>query len=88
VHGILDGGAAWGTAFPSSHVAASVTAAVSAWWSWRGLGSVLLPASLLLTLGTVYGGFHYAVDAMAGALVAVAVLAGSRLYRMPAAARP
>jgi membrane-associated phospholipid phosphatase len=79
VHRLLDGGAAWGTAFPSSHVAASWAAAVSAWWAWRGLGLVLMLASLLLTLGTVYGGFHYGVDTLTGALVAIAVLGIGRV---------
>jgi membrane-associated phospholipid phosphatase len=71
---LLDSGAAWGTAFPSSHVAASLTAALSALGSWRALGRPLLAASVLLALATVYGQFHYAVDSLAGALVAAAVL--------------
>jgi membrane-associated phospholipid phosphatase len=72
---LLDGGAAWGTAFPSSHVAVSLVAAGAAAREWRALGAVLLPAAAALTLGTVYGQLHYAVDAAAGALVAAAALA-------------
>ncbi|HVO09349.1 MAG TPA: phosphatase PAP2 family protein [Vicinamibacteria bacterium] len=72
--GLLETFSAWGTAFPSSHVAAAVVAAVSAWRGWRALGAVLIPAALLLTLSTVYGQFHYAVDALAGAAVAAVVL--------------
>jgi membrane-associated phospholipid phosphatase len=75
---LLDGGAAWGTAFPSSHVAVALVASLSAWRGWRGLGVVLVPAALLLSFGTVYGQFHYAVDALAGAGVAVVVLAAGR----------
>ncbi len=39
------GGSAWGTAFPSSHVAAALVAAVCAWRGWRPLGAVLLVAA-------------------------------------------
>jgi membrane-associated phospholipid phosphatase len=72
---LLDSAGAWGTAFPSSHVAAALVAGLVAWRRWRPLGAVLLPAALLLALGTVYGQFHYAVDALAGALVAAGVWA-------------
>ena len=71
---LLDRGAAWGTAFPSSHVAAALAASVSAAQGWRALGLVLVPAALLLTAGTVYGQLHYAVDALAGAAIAALVL--------------
>jgi membrane-associated phospholipid phosphatase len=72
-HSILQAGAAWGAAFPSSHVAAVWTMALVAVRVWRGLGYVLLPMAALVMLGTVYGQFHYAVDALAGLLVAVLV---------------
>jgi membrane-associated phospholipid phosphatase len=72
---LLDGGAAWGTAFPSSHVAVSLVAAGVTLGEWRALGAPLLAAAILLTLGTVYGQFHYAVDAVAGAALAAAVVA-------------
>ncbi len=74
VRGLLETFSAWGTAFPSSHVAAALVAAVSAWRGWRPLGAVLVPAALLLTLSTVYGQFHYAVDALAGVALAAVVL--------------
>ena len=75
---LLEGGAAWGTAFPSSHVAVALVASVSAAWSWRALGAVLVPATLLLAQGTVYGQFHYAVDALAGVALAALVLVAAR----------
>jgi membrane-associated phospholipid phosphatase len=78
---LLDSGAAWGTAFPSSHVAVALVAAVCALRFRRGLGAVLLPLAIALTLGTVYGQFHYALDALAGALLAGVVLALSRPAR-------
>lgn len=73
-HSLLEGFSAWGTAFPSSHVAVALVAAVCAWRDWRPLGTLLLPCALLLALATVYGQFHYAVDALAGAALAAAVL--------------
>lgn len=76
---LLDAGAAWGTAFPSSHVAVSLVAAACALRFRRGLGLVLAPLAVLLMLGTVYGQFHYALDALAGALVAAAVLVPGRV---------
>jgi membrane-associated phospholipid phosphatase len=78
---LLREGSAWGTAFPSSHVAVSLVAAVSAWRAWRPLGTVLVPAALLLTLGTVYGQLHYAVDAVAGAALALVVVCCDRVLR-------
>jgi membrane-associated phospholipid phosphatase len=79
---LLDHGAAWGTAFPSSHVAVSLVASLCTLRSWTRLGAVLLPVSLFLCAGTVYGQFHYAVDVLAGALVAAGVLLSrSRLVK-------
>jgi membrane-associated phospholipid phosphatase len=78
VQGLLERGAAWGTAFPSSHVAASLAAAGTTLSEWRPLGVVLLAAAGVLTLGTVYGQFHYAVDAVAGAALAGVVVAAAR----------
>jgi membrane-associated phospholipid phosphatase len=72
---LLDHGDSWGAAFPSSHVAASVVATGMALRYWRALGLVLLPFTGGLILAVVYGQFHYAVDAMAGLVVAALMLA-------------
>jgi membrane-associated phospholipid phosphatase len=77
-HRLLERGSAWGTAFPSSHVAAGLVAALSAFRWLRPLGVVLLPLAVLLSLATVYGQFHYALDALAGALVALVVFVFGR----------
>jgi membrane-associated phospholipid phosphatase len=77
-HRLLEGGSAWGTAFPSSHVAAALVAAACAWRAWRPLGAVLVPLALLLSLATVYGQFHYAIDSLAGAALAALVLGAAR----------
>jgi len=67
--------AAWGAAFPSSHVAVSVAAMVAALLEWRMLGAALVVPTTLLALGSVYGQFHYAVDVLAGLGVGLAVAA-------------
>ena len=77
-HRLLEGGSAWGTAFPSSHVAAALVAATCAFRGLRPLGAFLLPAAVLLSLATVYCQLHYAVDALAGAGLALAALFADR----------
>jgi membrane-associated phospholipid phosphatase len=71
---LLDHGDSWGAAFPSSHVAAAVVATGMALRHWRRFGLALLPFTTGLILATVYGQFHYAVDALAGLAVAALVL--------------
>jgi membrane-associated phospholipid phosphatase len=77
---LLERGDSWGAAFPSSHVAAAVVAAACALRYRRALGLLLTPFTLGLILSVVYGQFHYAVDAVAGLLVAFAVLASQYVY--------
>ena len=77
---LLDLGDSWGAAFPSSHVAAAVVAALCALRYWRPLGLLLTPLTVGLVLSVVYGQFHYAVDAVAGLIVACAVLASQYIY--------
>lgn len=60
----------WGSAFPSSHVAASVTATWLALAGCRRLGLVLLPFTLGILVAVVYFRIHYALDAVAGLVVA------------------
>lgn len=74
VHTILESGSAKGTAFPSSHVAATVSAWLAAARIDRRLLWTLAPFSVSLTLGTVYGRFHYGIDAAAGLLFAAVTL--------------
>lgn len=70
VHRVLDGGAVLGTAFPSSHCAIAVVVAVSAWRSsWRPLAAALTLVGVGIVVATMYGGFHYAIDAFVGVLV-------------------
>ncbi|MFW6039677.1 MAG: phosphatase PAP2 family protein [Gemmatimonadota bacterium] len=74
VHGILETGSAKGTAFPSSHVAATVSAWIAAGLYDRRAFWVFAPFVVSLTLGTVYGRFHYGVDALAGLVFAAAAV--------------
>ena len=72
VHWLIDSGSSYGTAFPSSHVAASWAAVLMAVRRAPLLAAILAPVALGLAAATVYGQFHYAVDACAGAAVALA----------------
>lgn len=73
VLGILGAASAKGSAFPSSHVAVSVVqTAIALRWQ-RRVGAGLLVATVLLAVATVYGGFHYAVDAIAGVMVGLVI---------------
>jgi membrane-associated phospholipid phosphatase len=68
-HWLIEGGSAIGTAFPSSHVAATWCAVFALWRDARWLALLLAPVAVGLAVGTVYGQFHYAVDAIAGAIL-------------------
>ena len=73
VHTILESGSSKGAAFPSSHIAASLAAVLGAAredarWFW-----LLIIPEIALALGTVYGRFHYAIDALAGFALAVLI---------------
>ncbi len=73
VRWLLSRGSSIGAAFPSSHVAVSVTIWIMAMRYHRRLATVyafLVPA---LALGAIYGGYHYATDVTAGAILAVLV---------------
>ncbi len=66
---ILEGGSSRGAAFPSAHMALMMAQAIMALCFQRTVGLVLLALTLGVGFGAVYGGFHYAVDMFAGALV-------------------
>jgi len=79
---LLEARSSRGTAFPSSHVAVSVTQCVLAVRHFGARGAWLIVPTALLAAGAVYGGFHYAVDIAAGAAVgAVSALVGVWLTR-------
>jgi membrane-associated phospholipid phosphatase len=65
---VLESGSSRGAAFPSSHVAVAVAVSLVTLLRSPPAGIAAGTASLLLALGAVYGGFHYLVDVLAGAL--------------------
>lgn len=69
---ILEHGSARGTAFPSSHVAIALAQTLSSLRWRRSLGIGVAVTTVLLAIGAVYGGFHYATDVLAGAVVGAA----------------
>jgi membrane-associated phospholipid phosphatase len=75
---LLEARSSRGTAFPSSHVAVAVTQSILAIRYFGRRGLVVAALTVALALGAVYGGFHYAIDVLAGLdvglLVAVAGL--------------
>lgn len=71
VNAVVASGSSYGTAFPSSHVAASWAAVLVGFRRAPVVAGILAPVALGLAAGTVYGQFHYAVDALAGGAVAL-----------------
>ena len=70
---LLAAGSSKGTAFPSSHVAVATVQTVLAFrWSPR-TGLLLCALTSCLGIGAVYGGFHYGIDVVAGALLGLAI---------------
>ena len=74
VHAMSARGGARGGAFPSAHVSGAVAVLLVAWRHQPRLAVVLLPIVLGLIVATVYGRFHYAVDAIAGIVLALTVV--------------
>ena len=85
---LLQTGSSRGAAFPSAHVAISVTQVAMALKFQRGVGRVCFAIAIGLAAGAVYGGFHYAVDVLAGALLGMIVVpfAGALRRRADSAA--
>jgi membrane-associated phospholipid phosphatase len=70
---VLDHGSSRGSAFPSSHVAVAVAVLLQAWRHDRFVSTVLFFIVPALAVGAVYGGYHYAIDAVAGLIVALLI---------------
>ncbi len=77
---LLESGSSRGAAFPSSHVAVATVQAFSVVRYRMAEAWLVVPLAGLLTVGTVYGGFHYAVDASAG--IAVGLIVGVLSLRL------
>jgi len=80
-HWILNGASSAGSAFPSSHVAAATCVWLVGRRFYPRWGWALLLAAGAIFVATIYGGFHFAIDAIAGLLVGIAGgLGGPRLH--------
>lgn len=77
VHGLVERGSSLGTAFPSSHTAVAVCVWLTAWRLCRPAFWLLCAIVPALALGTIYGGFHYALDTLAGAILGAIVAFGA-----------
>ncbi|MCK4305274.1 MAG: phosphatase PAP2 family protein, partial [Candidatus Eisenbacteria sp.] len=80
-HWMLRGGSSVGTAFPSSHVAAIVCVWLVSRRSLGWLAWIVLAIAIGIFVGAVYGGFHYAVDTIAGLAVGLVMgLLGPKIH--------
>jgi membrane-associated phospholipid phosphatase len=74
--------------FPSAHVAATTAAALAVRHYLPQLGWFFVVVAVSIALATVYGRYHYALDALAGALVGVSAFwVSCRLVKRGAAIR-
>jgi len=78
VHRMSARGGARGGAFPSAHVSGAVVVSLVAWRHQRPLGYLLAAIAGSVMIATVYGRFHYVLDTLAGAALAIAVVAAYR----------
>jgi membrane-associated phospholipid phosphatase len=67
-----------GGAFPSAHVSGAVVVSLVAWRHQRRLAYLLVPITGSVMIATVYGRFHYVLDTLAGAALAIVVVLGYR----------
>ncbi len=84
VYAGLSGGSAFGAAFPSSHVAATVAAVGAAWRFAPRLGAWLAVPTALLAVGVVYCQMHYVIDSVTGVALALSMLIALRPATLPA----
>jgi len=75
-------------AFPSVHLAASLYLLLFDWRHWRRRFWWVLAPCLLLAFSTVYLRFHYAVDLLAGGVVAVLGWRVAEVYEAATGNRP
>ncbi|NNE45055.1 MAG: phosphatase PAP2 family protein [Rhodothermales bacterium] len=72
VEGLTEAGDSLGTAFPSSHVAGMTALAIAGYkWFGKKTNIVLTSLAIGMTISTVYVQHHFAIDALAGVLLAV-----------------
>jgi membrane-associated phospholipid phosphatase len=77
-HTVLQAGSSQGAAFPSSHVGVSVTQTLLVLRYLPRLAPAIALLTVGLAAGAIYGGFHYAIDAVAGLVLGVAAFLAAR----------
>ena len=75
-HRLLEAGSSRGAAFPSSHVGVAFAQAFSMFRFMPRAAPAVTLLGVGLALGAVYGGFHYATDAVAGLILGLLVAWG------------
>lgn len=78
VHQMSARGGARGGAFPSAHVSGAVVVSLVAWRHQRRLVYLLVPITVSVMIATLYGRFHYVLDTLAGAALAIVVVVAYR----------
>lgn len=73
-----------GGVFPSGHVAGATAVALSVWRESRRWGTIFMIAAASIALATVLERYHYAADAVAGMLIAVAAVSLTPFLRRQA----
>jgi membrane-associated phospholipid phosphatase len=67
--------------FPSGHTELTMLVLYCAWRFERRAFWIMVPPACVLVISTVYLRYHYVIDVIAGAVVAVAIMAlADRLY--------
>jgi membrane-associated phospholipid phosphatase len=69
---LLRHGSIQGNTFPSAHAAGAVAIALAVWSAIPAAGAVLMLVAVGITLATVLGRYHYALDSILGVAVALA----------------
>ncbi len=72
-HQVLETGSSRGAAFPSSHAAIGAIQTINAFRYLPAATPIMAVLTAGLSVGAVYGGFHYGVDILAGLAVGVAI---------------
>jgi membrane-associated phospholipid phosphatase len=83
VHQMSARGGARGGAFPSAHVSGAVVVSLVAWRHQRRLAYLVVLLTASLMIAAVYGRFHYVLDTLAGAGLAIAVVTAYRYLHEP-----
>ncbi len=89
-HHLLEAGSSRGAAFPSSHVAVTTAQTLLVYRYLPRLTPVVAVLAVGLAFGAVYGGFHYATDAIVGfglGVLLVLLAPAAKRVLVPAEAR-